>query len=457
MTKYVEELIAIIRGNLSREELIDRLFDYHDNDIAEALELLTPEERKRLYSALGAERVAEIFAYLDDGDIYLKELSLKQQAKVISEMDSDDAVDILEEVDDDTKCKILGMLDKEASEDVKLLLSYDEDEIGSYMTTNFILIHNDLTVREAMRELVRQAGENDNISTIYVVDRQEQYYGAIELQDLIIAREHVELEDLISRSYPFVMDHEKISDCIEKIKDYAEDSIPVLLEDRSIGGIITAQDIVEVVDDEMGDDYAKLAGLTAEEDLNETTGESIRKRLPWLVILLFLGMVVSAVVGVFESVVAVLPIVMCFQSLILDMAGNVGTQSLAVTIRVLMDENLTTGQKVKLMFKEMKIGFFNGAILAVMALVFLGAYIHLFKGFTLGYSLMISACVGVSLVGAMVVSSLVGTLTPIFFKKVGVDPAVASGPLITTINDLVAIVVYYGLVAVVLIDMFHLA
>ena len=378
MTKYVEELIEIIRAGLSREDLVDWLFDYHDNDIADALELLTPEERKRLYSALGAERVAEIFVYLDDGDVYLKELSLKQQAKVISEMDSDDAVDILEEVDDDTKCKILGMLDKEASEDVQLLLSYDEDEIGSYMTTNFILIHNDLTVREAMRELVKQAGENDNISTIYVVDRAEQYYGAIEPQDLIIAREHTELEDLISRSYPYVVDHEKISECIEKIKDYAEDSIPVLLEDRSIGGIITTQDIVEIVDDEMGDDYAKLAGLTAEEDLNETTRESIRKRLPWLV------------------------------------------------------------------------------ILTVMALLFLGDYIHLFKGFSLGYSMMISACVGVSLVGAKVVSSLEGTLTPIFFKKVGVDPAVASGPLITTINDLVAIVVYYGLVAVVLIDIIHL-
>ncbi len=449
MTKYVEELIAIIRGKLSREELVDRLSDYHDNDLAEALKLLTAEERKYLYEILGAERMAEIFAYLDDGEEYLQELTLDQQAKLLSEMDSDDAVDILEEMDDDSKRKILEMLDEEAGEDVKLLLSYDEDEIGSYMTTNFILIHNDLTIREAMRELVRQAGENDNISTIYVVDEKEKYYGAIELQDLIIAREHTELEELISRSYPFVMDHEKISECIEKIKDYAEDSIPVLLEDRTIGGIITAQDIVEVVDDEMGDDYAKLAGLTAEEDLNETTGESIRKRLPWLIILLFLGMVVSAVVGAFESVVAVLPIVMCFQSLILDMAGNVGTQSLAVTIRVLMDENLTTGQKVKLMLKEMKIGFFNGALLAVLALVFLGAYIHLFKGFSLGYSLMISACVGVSLVGAMVVSSLVGTLTPIFFKKVGVDPAVASGPLITTINDLVAIVIYYGLVAVV--------
>ena len=449
MTKYVEELITIIRGKLSREELVDRLSDYHDNDLAEALKLLTAEERKYLYEILGAERMAEIFAYLDDGEEYLQELTLEQQAKVLSEMDSDDAVDILEEMDDDSKRKILEMLDEEAGEDVKLLLSYDEDEIGSYMTTNFILIHKALTIREAMRELVRQAGENDNISTIYVVDEQEKYYGAVELQDLIIAREHTELEDLISRSYPFVMDHEKISECIEKIKDYAEDSIPVLLEDRTIGGIITAQDIVEVVDDEMGDDYAKLAGLTAEEDLNETTGESIRKRLPWLIILLFLGMVVSAVVGAFESVVAVLPIVMCFQSLILDMAGNVGTQSLAVTIRVLMDENLTTGQKVKLMLKEMKIGFFNGALLAVLALVFLGAYIHLFKGFSLGYSLMISACVGVSLVGAMVVSSLVGTLTPIFFKKVGVDPAVASGPLITTINDLVAIVIYYGLVAVI--------
>ena len=167
---------------------------------------------------------------------------------------------------------------------------------------------------------------------------------------------------------------------------------------------------MEIVDDEMGDDYAKLAGLTAEEDLNETTRESIRKRLPWLVILLFLGMVVSAVVGVFESVVAVLPIVMCFQSLILDMAGNVGTQSLAVTIRVLMDENLTTGQKVKLIFKEMKIGFFNGVILTVMALLFLGEYIHLFKDFSQGYSMMISACVGVSLVGAMVVASLVAVV-----------------------------------------------
>lgn len=222
---------------------------------------------------------------------------------------------------------------------------------------------------------MRQAGENDNISTIYVVDEKEHFYGAIDLKDLIIARENVDLEDIISRSYPCVSDHEKISDCIERIKGYAEDSIPVVLEDGSIAGIITSQDIVEVVDAEMGDDYAKLAGLTAEEDLKETTFQSMKKRLPWLIALLFLGMFVSSVVGAFEAVVAVLPIVMCFQSLILDMAGNVGTQSLAVTIRVLMDENLAAKQKLSLVGKEMKTGLCNGIFLSSMAFLFLGMYI----------------------------------------------------------------------------------
>lgn len=454
--EYVDELIRIIRSNLPKEELLDKLSDYHDNDIAEALDSLTASERKRLYSVLGVQRIAQIFAYLDDAEPYFKEISLENAAKVVSEMDSDDAVDALEDMDDRTKHQIVNMLDQDAVKDVKLLLSYEDVEIGSCMTTNFIVIHNNLTIRQAMRELVNQAGENDNISTIYVIDDEEKFYGAIELQKLIVAREHEDLEDIISRSYPYVLDHEKISDCIEKIKDYAEDSIPVLLEDGTIAGIITAQDIVEVVDDEMGDDYAKLGGLTSEEDLNEPTIISMKKRLPWLIILLFLGMGVSSVVGIFESVVAVLPIVICFQSLVLDMAGNVGTQSLAVTIRVLMDENLNTRKKLYLLGKEMRIGFFNGISLGLMALVFLGVYIHFFKKYAWLSAFLISGCVGLSLVVAMVVSSMIGTIVPMFFHKIHVDPAVASGPLITTVNDLVAVVTYYGLAMVFLIDIFHI-
>jgi magnesium transporter len=456
---YVQEILDIIHSGLPQAELAEKLSDYHENDLADALADLTAEERRKLYAILGVEQVAEIFSYLDDAEPYLKELPPEEAAQVVSHMDSDDAVDALDDLEEEDKEKIVHQMDKvdkDAADDVKLLLSYDEDEIGSCMTTNYIYIRKDMTIRQAMSELVKQAGENDNISTLYVVDENERFYGAIDLKDLIVARAEDNLEKLIARSYPYVTDHEKISDSIDRIVDYAERSLPVLDENGKLLGIITSADVVELVDDQMGDDYAKLGGLTSEEDLNEGVFQSVKKRLPWLVALLFLGMLVSSVVGAFESVVAVLPIVICFQSMVLDMAGNVGTQSLAVTIRVLVDENLTTSKKLHLLFKEMRVGLVNGALLAVMALGFLGVYIHFFKAYAWGEAFLLSGCVGISLIVAMVISSLVGTVIPMLFHKIHIDPAVASGPLITTINDLVAVVVYYGLAMIVLIDMFHL-
>lgn len=387
---------------------------------------------------------------------HLRDKNLQEAAKVLSLMEVDDAVDVLDEVDDATKKQVVDMLPKDAGNDIQMILSYEEDEMGSRMTTNYIAIRRGIDIRQAMRELVSQAGENDNIGTVYVLDESDKYYGAIDLKDLIVARENDTLESIINTTYPFVTDHEKIEDCIDELVDYAEDSIPVLSETKELLGVITAQDVVEAVDDEMSEDYAKLAGLTDEEDLRETTKESMKKRLPWLIILLFLGMGVSSVVGAFEAVVAVLPIVMCFQSLILDMAGNVGTQSLAVTIRVLMDENLTGKQKLHLVWKEMKVGFVNGLLLGSLAFVFIGIYIACFKHNAWLHAFLISGCVGVSLMVAMVISSLVGTLIPIFFHKIKIDPAVASGPLITTVNDLVAVVTYYGLAWLFLIQIMQI-
>ena len=385
-----------------------------------------------------------------------RDKNLQEAAKVLSLMEVDDAVDVLDEVDDATKKQVVDMLPEDAGNDIQMILSYEENEMGSRMTTNYIAIRRGIDIRQAMRELVSQAGENDNIGTVYVLDESDKYYGAIDLKDLIVARENDTLESIINTTYPFVTDHEKIEDCIDELVDYAEDSIPVLSETKELLGVITAQDVVEAVDDEMGEDYAKLAGLTDEEDLRETTKESMKKRLPWLIILLFLGMGVSSVVGAFEAVVAVLPIVMCFQSLILDMAGNVGTQSLAVTIRVLMDENLTGKQKLHLVWKEMKVGFVNGLLLGSLAFVFIGIYIACFKHNAWLQAFLISGCVGVSLMVAMVISSLVGTLIPIFFHKIKIDPAVASGPLITTVNDLVAVVTYYGLAWLFLIQIMQI-
>lgn len=449
---FSEKIVKIIQLSSSMEEMKEQLRDYHDNDIAQSLALLNRAERNLLYSAIDAKWLADIISYIDDPAAYIEEIGINKLAEIINEMDADDAVDLWEDIDESVKVKLRPMIDDETKTEIHLIHSYDEDEIGSLITTNYICIRQDLTIRQAMHELVQQAGENDNITTIYVTDHKKCFCGAIDLKDLIIARDNVALDTLISYSYPYLMDHEKISESIEKIKDYAEDSLPVLDKDKKIIGILTAQDVIEAVDDELGEDYAKLAGLAAEEDLNETTKESMKKRLPWLVILLFLGMGVSTVVGAFENVVAVLPVVICFQSLILDMAGNVGTQSLAVTIRVLMDENLSSKDKLRLTFKEMKIGFCNGGLLGILALVFLGAYITSFKGYPLSTALFISGCVSISLLVAVIISSLVGTLVPIFFHKIKVDPAVASGPLITTINDLVAVVTYYGLAWILLIQ-----
>ena len=435
---YVKELGRIFKSSKNSQKLVKTLSKYHEKDIAEAITLLTPAERQHIYNVLDEHMIAEIFSYLDDTEKYLEELSLEKAARVVSYMDSDDAVDVLDDLSETKKNEIVEHLDADAKEDVQKLLSYEDDEIGSSMSA-----------------LVKQAGEHDNISTIYVVNSAGKFAGAIDLKDLIIARQNDNLADIISSSYPYVYEHENINECIDKIADYEEDSIPVLTDDGKICGILTATDIVELVDDAMSDDYAKLAGLTSEDDLSEPTLVSIKKRLPWLIILLFLGMAVSSVVGIFESVVAVLPIVICFQSLVLDMAGNVGTQSLAVTIRVLMDETLSAKKKLSLLFKEMKIGFINGASLGIMALVFLGVYIHIFKKYAWMSAFLISGCVGLSLIVAMVVSSLVGTIIPMFFHKIHIDPAVASGPLITTVNDLVAVVTYYGLAMIFLVEIFH--
>ena len=321
---YEKEIIAVIRGNNSPKVIQSRLGDYHANDIAEIMHELSQAERKKLYRVCDVTMLAEIFEHLeeDDAGVYLNEMDLRKAAAVVSELETDTAADILRAIEKEKRALIIDAVNPEIQKEIRLIASFDDDEIGSRMTTNCIIIRENLTIKQAMHELVEQAKENDNVSTLFVVDENEIFYGAIDLKDLIIARQSDPLEGLIATSFPYVYAHESIDDCIEKLKDYSEDSIPVLDNSNRLLGVITSKNVIEVVDDEMGEDYARLAGLTAEEDLQEPLRESMKKRLPWLLILLALGMAVSAVVGIFEQVIAQLTLIMAFQSLILDMAGQ---------------------------------------------------------------------------------------------------------------------------------------
>ena len=456
---YSGEITEIIRSNISPKVMRERLDDYHDNDIAEVLVLLTVTERQKLYRILGINTLSRVLEYAEEEDVasYLNEMDIRKAAAVISHMEPDVAVDVLRAIEKIKRGILIELMDDESRKDIALLASFDEDEIGSRMTTNYITIHEGLSIKEAMTELVRQAPENDNISTLFVLDENESFVGAIDLKELIIARQGDRLESLVMTSYPYVYGHEEIDSCIEKLKDYSEDLIPVLDNQNLMLGVITSQSIVEVVDEALGEDYARLAGLTAEEELNEPVKDSLRKRLPWLLILLGLGIIVSTVIGTYETVIAELPIVMFFQSLILGMSGNAGSQSLAVTIRLLMDENLTGKQKAGFVWKELRVGFSNGFLLGLISVCFIGLYLLLLKGQTVLQAFAISGCVGLSLLVAMTISGCMGSIIPMFFKRIKVDPAVASGPLITTLNDLTAVVTYYSLAWVLLINVMHLA
>ena len=448
---HQEDIVKLIKGPLTPKMKQQNLLSYHEKDISDALCLLSVDDRKHLYTLLDAEWIAEILEYSDDSTIYLNEIPIQKRMAVLSHFETVEMLDYIREMDKDSRDIILDLLDSEKKREFLLLNSFNEDEIGSKLTSNYVAIDFGISVKEAMSSLIRQANDNDNISTIYVLDKNQIFLGAIDLKDLIIAREGTDLEKIITTSYPYVYATEQIDDCLSRIKDYSEDSIPVLDNENKLIGVLTSQTIMELVDDEMSEDYAKFAGLSSEEDLNEPLRKSIMKRLPWLMVLLVLGMFVSSIVGVFEKVVAQLPLIIAFQSLILDMAGNVGTQSLAVTIRVLVDENIGKKQKFFLVCKETRIGFVNGMILGILSFVMVGVYLALLKSQTVNMAFSISACTGIALLVSMILSSMSGTLIPLMFIKMKIDPAVASGPLITTINDLVAVITYYCLVWVLII------
>ena len=453
---YKAEITQIFRGNLTPKLMRERILDYHENDIAGALPLLSREERNKLYSFLDIETLASVLEYSGQPTEYIGELGIRKKIEILSRFETVTAVEYLDQLEKADRDTLLELMDEDVKREIRLLSSFDEDEIGSQMTTNYISVRAGIGVREAMNGLIEQAADNDNISTIYVVDEDEMLVGAIELKHLIIARADTDLDSITMTSYPYVYANEQIEDCIERIKEYSEDSIPVLDSENKLKGVLTSQDITRIVEEKMGDDYAKLAGLSAEEDLHEPLKKSIGKRLPWLIVLLGLGLVVSSVVGAFESVVAHLTLIVSFQSLILDMAGNVGTQSLAVTIRVLMDEQISGKEKLHLFVKEAKVGLFNGLILGILSFGFIGLFLVALKRQLVTLAFSVSLCVGIALVIAIILSSITGTVVPMIFKKLKVDPAVASGPLITTINDLVAVVTYYGLAWILLINILGL-
>ena len=445
---YRVRILNIIRSESNDDQIKTLLQEYHEHDIAGILETLTADERERLRKILGNEIMSDVVAFMDNAGKYLSEMDAHDAAELIGKMDADDALEALEHVDEQTRSKILELIEEdEIKQDIALIDSYEDTEFGSRMSTNFIAVKRNQTVKETMKSLVREAARNDNIFTIFVLNEDDSFYGVIDLKDLIVARSHVELESLICNTFPFVYDKDIISENIERLRSYSENMIPVISSsDNTFLGVITANDIIELIDEERSDEYAKLAAMSGEQERDETLWKSVKKRVPWLIALLFMGLAVSAVVRLFEGVVDALPMIVSFQSLILGMAGNVGTQSLAVTVRALgAQENNGIKAQLITILKEIRVALFNGLVLGAVSFVMVSAYLLVWASYGTTFVFSAAGCVGLAMYFAMVISGLTGAAIPICLYRLGLDPAVASGPLITTVNDLIAVISYYGL------------
>ena len=450
---YLIEITEILSSERSLEEKRELLLQYHESDIADVLDDLEEDKRKELYNILDTESLGEVLLYSEDIEEIVETIEPEILAEIIETMDADDAIDVLEELDEKAREEIVSLIeDEEVLEDIITLSKYTDEVIGSEMTNNYIVIKTTDTVKSAMKKVISEASVNDNVSTIFVLDEKDLFYGVLELRDLIIARDGDDLNKIIKTSYPYFHDQDLIVDIIPQIRDYGLDSYPVLNSEGFLVGVITHDDALDVTYEEFEDDYAKLAGISEEDSLEESLFSSVKKRIPWLIILLVLGLVQSFLMTGFEAVVAGLPIIVFFQTLVLGMSGNTGTQSLAVTIRTLSSSDVKK-QTLKTLFKELRIGFCNGLLLAVLAFAFVFLFLKITnqgvisETFTLIEALKASGIVGLALLISMTISSFVGAIVPIIFKKINVDPAVASGPFITTINDLTALLIYYGLSA----------
>ena len=448
---YRAEILAVIRKSETADGIRRGLEPYHPYDIAAVLEELTEVEREGLWRALGREGMSEIVAYLGEPWEYLSFLSPEEAAEILEQMDVDDALEVLDELEESEKDELLDLMeDEEVKGAIRLIEAYEDDEFGSIMSPNFIAIPRGSTVKGAMRELISQAAERDNIYTIFVTEGDGSFYGALDLKELIVARSDTDLEKLIATAFPYVGDRESISENWERLRGYSEELIPVLSAEKKILGVITSSDLMELMDEELGEDYARLAALGSEEEPHESVWRSMRKRVPWLLILLVMGLAVSAVVGLFEGVVKELPAIVAFQSLILGMAGNVGTQSLAVTVRRLGTEERKKRQG-RFALREMGIACLGGLVLGGISFLTVGSYLFVVDAYAPAFVLSTAGCVGIAMCFAMTVSGLTGAAIPLCLYRLKADPAVASGPLITTINDLVAVISYYGLAYILLL------
>lgn len=425
------------------DAIIELLAEEHTADIAEIIDELEFDDTTYLFKLLDSEKTAEVLLELDEYDRakILEILSAKEIAQKIDEMDTDDAADILGELSVERKSKVLSKIeDEEHAKDIADLLQYHEDTAGGLMAKELVKVNENWTVPTCVRKMRSQAQEVTRVHSIYVVDDNNVLKGRLSLKDLLVAPASAIISDVAIPKVDFVNVNEKSDEVARIMQKYDLDAIPVVDDDMRLLGRITIDDILDVITEEADKDYQLAAGLTDDVEADDSLFDLTRARLPWLVLGLFGGLTSASIIGGFDSALNLYPQLFFYTPLIGAMAGNVGVQSSAIIVQGLARDNLR-GTTFQRLIKEIGLSLINGIILATLVFA---------MGFILNQDIKISFTIASSLIIVIIISSLVGTFVPLLLEKKGIDPAVATGPFITTSNDIFGVLIYFSIAKIIL-------
>lgn len=440
--ELTKEFIDKITNAVEQDDsnfIVNNVINLHAADIAEILDYINLEQAQFVYKLLESEKASDVLVEIEEDvrEKFLATLSSKEIVSSISNMDSDDATDIIQELPENKKQKVLLQLeDDESSKDIEALLSYDEDSAGGIMAKELISVNLNWTMQKALKMLRKQVEDVDDIYTIYVIDNLNRLQGTLSLKSFLYVSDETLIKDLYKKDPICVNVNISAEDVASDMEKYDLVTIPVTNEEGVLVGRITIDDAVNVIKEEAEKDYQMASGISEKIDSYDNVWILSRARLPWLLIGLLGGILGSYVINSYEYQIMAFPVMATFIPLILAMGGNVGVQSSAIIVQSLANNSLEIDTISKKLLKEIAIAIINGLVCSLITLVFC---------FLTKNDLMLSLTIGVSLIAVFIYSGLFGTLVPLLLHKYKIDPALATGPFITTTNDVIGLLIYFSI------------
>jgi magnesium transporter len=439
--KINDELISKIKKLIednNRDKLLSSLADIHYADLAEIFELLETTEVIFLVKIFDKQKIADALAEIDEDlrEIILEKLSAKEIAEKIVELDTDDATDVISELTEERQKRVFSQIkDAELTDDIKELLKYDEDTAGGLMAKELVSVNENLSISKCLDEIRKQAKNVTRVHSIYVVDSKNRLKGRLSLKDVVTAKSRSKVRDIYIPNVDYVTVDQEGEEVAKIMSKYDLEAIPVINKRKTLLGRITIDDIVDLIKDEAEKDYQLAAGISSEVEVNDSIFQLTKARLPWLFLGLLGGLGSVFILKDFEQIMNQpdLRNLFFYTPLIAAMAGNVGVQSSAIIVQGLAND-LVKGSLLNRLFKEVGLSLINGFALSVILIIF---------GQIVNQDLSMSLTIAGSMMGVIIIAALVGTFVPIILDKQGIDPAIATGPFITTANDIFGIFLFF--------------